>query len=78
MRGQEALSSLFGRAPTVAELAEDLGIGEEEVLEGMVASNVYRSPRGRRVPVRLSAGGQPGGVELRPGGLAHGPTSAGR
>ncbi|MER7761572.1 SigB/SigF/SigG family RNA polymerase sigma factor [Streptomyces sp. NPDC097619] len=42
-KSQEALSDLFGRAPTVAELAEDLGLSEEEVREGMVAANGYSS-----------------------------------
>ncbi|MFJ2822171.1 SigB/SigF/SigG family RNA polymerase sigma factor [Streptomyces toxytricini] len=42
-KSQEALSDLLGRSPTVAEIAGDLGIGEEEVIEGMVAANGYTS-----------------------------------
>ncbi|MCB5164461.1 SigB/SigF/SigG family RNA polymerase sigma factor [Streptomyces bambusae] len=42
-KSQEALTDLFGRTPTVAELASDLGLTEEEVLEGMVAANGYSS-----------------------------------
>ncbi|MEV7617664.1 SigB/SigF/SigG family RNA polymerase sigma factor [Streptomyces sp. NPDC089799] len=42
-KSQEALSVLLGRAPTAAELAADLGISEDEVLEGVVAANGYAS-----------------------------------
>ncbi|GAA1387071.1 RNA polymerase sigma factor SigF [Kitasatospora putterlickiae] len=38
-RAQERLAQRLDRAPTVAELAEDLGIGEEEVVEGLTAAN---------------------------------------
>ena len=37
------LSQRHGRAPTVAELAEHLGITEEEVLEGLESANAYRT-----------------------------------
>ncbi|MEU1616493.1 RNA polymerase sigma factor SigF [Streptomyces sp. NPDC005722] len=37
----DALELDLGRAPTVAELAARMGIGEEEVLEAMVAANAY-------------------------------------
>ncbi|MFJ5141501.1 RNA polymerase sigma factor SigF [Streptomyces sp. NPDC088707] len=37
----DALSQRLDRAPTVAELAEELGIRQEEVVEGMAASNAY-------------------------------------
>ncbi|MCD2466484.1 MULTISPECIES: RNA polymerase sigma factor SigF [unclassified Streptomyces] len=37
----DALSQRLDRAPTVAELAEELGIPPEEVVEGMAASNAY-------------------------------------
>ncbi|MEU2393422.1 SigB/SigF/SigG family RNA polymerase sigma factor [Streptomyces sp. NPDC007369] len=42
-KSRERLSDLLGRAPTVAEIAADLGLGEEEVIEGMVAANGYVS-----------------------------------
>jgi RNA polymerase sigma-B factor len=35
------LSQRHGRAPTVHELAEHLGISEEEVLEGLESANAY-------------------------------------
>ncbi|MFB7411694.1 RNA polymerase sigma factor SigF [Streptomyces sp. NPDC056202] len=37
----DTLSQRLDRAPTVAELAEELGIPPEEVVEGMAASNAY-------------------------------------
>ncbi|NXY99366.1 SigB/SigF/SigG family RNA polymerase sigma factor [Streptomyces sp. BR123] len=61
-RSQEALSDLLGRAPTVAEIAEDLGIGEEEVVEGMVAANGYAS---ESLDAAVDADAQAGSV--RPG-----------
>lgn len=38
---QERLSSALGREPTVKELAADLGVTEEQALEGMMAANGY-------------------------------------
>ncbi|MER7702634.1 SigB/SigF/SigG family RNA polymerase sigma factor [Kitasatospora sp. NPDC097605] len=38
-RAQERLSQRLDRAPTVAELAEHVGISEEEVVEGLTAAN---------------------------------------
>ena len=35
------LSQRLGRAPTVAELAEHLGLAEEEILEGLESANAY-------------------------------------
>jgi RNA polymerase sigma-B factor len=35
------LTQNLGRSPTVAELAAQLGIGEEEVLEGLESANAY-------------------------------------
>lgn len=35
------LSQQHGRSPTVHELAERLGISEEEVLEGLESANAY-------------------------------------
>ncbi|MFF9146384.1 RNA polymerase sigma factor SigF [Streptomyces sp. NPDC014861] len=40
-RAGDALSQRLDRAPTVAELAAELGIAEDEVVEGMAASNAY-------------------------------------
>ncbi|WP_243761825.1 RNA polymerase sigma factor SigF [Streptomyces sp. YIM 98790] len=37
----DELAQRLDRAPTVAELAERLGIGEDEVVEGMAAANAY-------------------------------------
>ncbi|MFI9746858.1 RNA polymerase sigma factor SigF [Streptomyces sp. NPDC052494] len=37
----DALAQRLDRAPTVAELAAELGISPEEVVEGMTASNAY-------------------------------------
>ncbi|QHY95894.1 RNA polymerase sigma factor SigF [Streptomyces sp. S4.7] len=37
----DELSQLLDRAPTVAELAERLGLTNDEVVEGMAASNAY-------------------------------------
>jgi RNA polymerase sigma-B factor len=40
-KAKEQLATLLDRDPTVKELAELLGIGEEEVIEGLVATNGY-------------------------------------
>ncbi|MFF8838465.1 RNA polymerase sigma factor SigF [Streptomyces sp. NPDC015130] len=40
-RAGDALAQRLDRAPTAAELAEELGISPEEVVEGMTASNAY-------------------------------------
>ncbi|KUO10962.1 RNA polymerase sigma factor SigF [Streptomyces sp. DSM 15324] len=40
-RAGDELAQKLDRSPTVAELAERLGITNEEVVEGMVASNAY-------------------------------------
>ncbi|MGW8765319.1 RNA polymerase sigma factor SigF [Streptomyces sp. NPDC055815] len=40
-RAGDALAQRLDRAPTVVELAEELGIAPEEVVEGMAASNAY-------------------------------------
>ncbi|MFB7359286.1 RNA polymerase sigma factor SigF [Streptomyces gardneri] len=40
-RAGDMLAQRLDRAPTVAELAEELGISAEEVVEGMTASNAY-------------------------------------
>ena len=38
-----ALSHTLGRAPTVADIAAHLGVGEEEVLEGLEGARAYRA-----------------------------------
>ncbi len=40
-RATDELSQRLGRGPTTRELAERLGLSEEEVVEGLVASNGY-------------------------------------
>ncbi|WP_309050193.1 SigB/SigF/SigG family RNA polymerase sigma factor [Streptomyces sp.] len=40
-RAGDELAQRLDRSPTVAELAQELGISEEEVVEGMAASNAY-------------------------------------
>ncbi|MEW1751689.1 RNA polymerase sigma factor SigF [Streptomyces angustmyceticus] len=42
-RANEKLSGRLGRDPKVGELAEELGISEEEVIEGQVAANGYNA-----------------------------------
>lgn len=41
--GIASLSQELGRAPTPTELAEHLGVGKEEVYQGLDAGNAYRS-----------------------------------
>ncbi|MDK1472222.1 RNA polymerase sigma factor SigF [Streptomyces sp. 549] len=40
-KAQDDMSQRLGRAPTTAELAERLNLEEEEIIEGLVASNGY-------------------------------------
>lgn len=40
-KARDALGGTLGRAPTVRELARHLDLGEEEVIEGLVAANGY-------------------------------------
>lgn len=42
-RAQDELSARYGRAPKVSELAEYLGTGREEVIDGLQAQESYRS-----------------------------------
>ncbi|WP_314172068.1 RNA polymerase sigma factor SigF [Streptomyces winkii] len=42
-RANDKLTSRLGRSPRVSELAEHLGVSEEEVVEGQVAANGYNS-----------------------------------
>jgi RNA polymerase sigma-B factor len=41
-RRRESLTHELGRVPTVPELAEALDVGDEQVLEALVAANAYR------------------------------------
>ncbi|GAA3113868.1 SigB/SigF/SigG family RNA polymerase sigma factor [Streptomyces rectiviolaceus] len=41
LKSKEGLSSTLGREPTVKELAADLGVAEEQVLEAIIAANGY-------------------------------------
>ncbi|MEQ4607943.1 SigB/SigF/SigG family RNA polymerase sigma factor [Streptomyces cavourensis] len=40
-KAKESLTSVLGRDPGVAELAEHLNMSEEEVIEGLIAANGY-------------------------------------
>jgi RNA polymerase sigma-B factor len=42
-RGADALTAQLGRAPTVSELATNLGMTEEAVVEGLSAGQAYRA-----------------------------------
>ncbi|GIF15001.1 SigB/SigF/SigG family RNA polymerase sigma factor [Actinoplanes teichomyceticus] len=42
-KAREALMQAHGREPTVADLAEHLGVGEEAVIEGLEGSYAYRA-----------------------------------
>lgn len=42
-RANDKLTSRLGRSPRVSELAEHLGVSEEEIVEGQVAANGYNS-----------------------------------
>ncbi|MFE9636132.1 SigB/SigF/SigG family RNA polymerase sigma factor [Streptomyces sp. NPDC006463] len=42
-KAQEALTDTLNRAPTVKEVAQHLGLSEEEVIDGLVAANGYTS-----------------------------------
>jgi RNA polymerase sigma-B factor len=51
------LTQSLGRSPTVAELARQLGLGEEEVLEGLESANAYTA-------VSIEAGDSEGGLSV--------------
>ncbi|WP_432143669.1 sigma-70 domain-containing protein [Streptomyces sp. bgisy084] len=42
-RANEKLSGRLGRDPKISELAAELGISEDEVVEGQVAANGYNA-----------------------------------
>ncbi|WUT25509.1 SigB/SigF/SigG family RNA polymerase sigma factor [Streptomyces sp. NBC_00696] len=41
VKSKESLTTTLGRAPTVKELAADLGLTDNQVIEGLVAANGY-------------------------------------
>ena len=58
-KARDHLTAVLDAKPTVAELAAYLGIGEEEVIEGLVASNGYTAGS-IDVPAEDEAGGDGG------------------
>ncbi|MFC7929306.1 RNA polymerase sigma factor SigF [Streptomyces cinereoruber] len=56
-RATDTLSQRLDRSPTVAELAEELGIAPEEVVEGMTASNAYTASSLDAQPTEEDGGG---------------------
>ncbi|OKI93191.1 RNA polymerase subunit sigma [Streptomyces sp. CB01249] len=60
-KAKEELATSLGREATVAELAEKLGISEEEVIEGLVASNGYTA-HSLDVPLDGAESDSPSGV----------------
>ncbi|OKK22957.1 RNA polymerase subunit sigma [Streptomyces sp. CB00455] len=65
-KAKEALTTELDRSPTVADLAEHLGLSEEEVIEGLFAANGHTSGS-------LDA---PQGVQAEYGGQSEGHTLA--
>ncbi|MFF3645014.1 SigB/SigF/SigG family RNA polymerase sigma factor [Streptomyces sp. NPDC002564] len=57
-KSQERLSSTLGREPTVRELAADLAMSEEQILEGIMAANGYAA-RPLDAPNVLNEGDEP-------------------
>ncbi len=53
------LAQQLGRSPTVADLAERLGVSEEDVIEGLESGHAYRA-----LSINAPAGGDEAGVEL--------------
>jgi RNA polymerase sigma-B factor len=60
-QASERLQSRLGRSPSVAELAEELGVSQEEVLEAYEAG-----PAQRPVPLDLPGGGDASGEDGLP------------
>ncbi|MFH8715294.1 RNA polymerase sigma factor SigF [Streptomyces zaomyceticus] len=57
-RAGDTLAQRLDRAPTVAELAAELGISPEEVVEGMAASNAYTASSLDAQPDEDEGGGE--------------------
>ncbi|MFV2118707.1 SigB/SigF/SigG family RNA polymerase sigma factor [Streptomyces sp. Act-28] len=60
-RATDRLFQELDRSPTAAELAADLGIGEDEVIEGLVAANGYTAAS---LDVPLDESGEPASATL--------------
>ncbi|MBX9424853.1 MULTISPECIES: RNA polymerase sigma factor SigF [Streptomyces] len=73
-RAGDALSQRLDRAPTAAELAEELGISPEEVVEGMTASNAYTAASLDAQPTEEDGGGGEAALADRLGYEDHGLT----
>jgi RNA polymerase sigma-B factor len=78
-----ALTHTLGRSPTVADIAAHLGVGEEEVLEGLEGARAYNTTS-LSTPVSESGaelgdtlGGEDRGFELTELRVALGPAMAG-
>ena len=64
-KANEELFQRLDRSPTDAELAEHLGLSEDEVIDGLVASNGYTASLARRA--RRREPGRPGRPRTRTG-----------
>ncbi|GAA2577872.1 hypothetical protein GCM10010399_04540 [Dactylosporangium fulvum] len=53
------LAQELGRSPTVTDLAERLGVGEEEIIEGIESGHAYRA-----LSINAPATGEENGMEL--------------
>jgi len=53
------LAQELGRSPTVADLAKKLGVGEEEIIEGIESGHAYRA-----LSINAPTGGEEAGAEL--------------
>jgi len=53
------LAQRLGRSPTVADLAEHLGVGEEEIIEGLESGHAYRA-----LSINAPAGSEEHGAEF--------------
>ncbi|MFJ9433380.1 RNA polymerase sigma factor SigF [Streptomyces sp. NPDC101490] len=73
-RAGDALAQRLDRSPTVAELAEELGITPEEVVEGMTASNAYTASSLDAQPAEEDGGGGEATLADRLGYEDHGLT----
>ncbi|RSS79284.1 SigB/SigF/SigG family RNA polymerase sigma factor [Streptomyces sp. WAC06614] len=67
VRAAEELASVLGTEPTPADLAEHLGLTEDEVREGLVAANGY-SARSIDAQAGPGDGAEAGGSGRSPGG----------
>lgn len=68
-RATEAIGSRLGRSPTPADIAEEAGLTEEEVLDAIVARSAYR-PMSLSTPVRDDESSEPIAVPCHDDGYA--------